>query len=262
MTTEQSPSRSVEVERRGRTGWVRLSRPEALNALDGALVGELVAAVRELDADDDVAVVVLTGAGRAFAAGADITALADRSYLDMHLHDPLRALEEVGRLRKPVVAGVSGYALGGGCELAMMCDVVVAAEGSRFGLPELGLGVVPGLGGTQRLPRAVGKALAADMVLTGRLLDAEEARQAGLVSRVVPAEELLAEVARVADAVAARSLPVLVSAKEALQAAQETPLSEGLRLERLAFAATFALADRAEGMAAFRDRRPPRFGHR
>jgi len=253
---------TIRVERRGRVGWITLHRPAALNALNPQLITELTTASRELDVDDDIAVIVLTGSEKAFAAGADITSMADQQYADMFFGDLFRPFGDFGRLRTPVIAAVAGYALGGGCELAMMCDIVLAADTARFGQPEINLGVIPGIGGTQRLPRAVGKALAADLVLTGRLMGAEEALRAGLVSRVVPAADLLDEASKVAEIIASKSVPVIYAAKDALQAAQETSLAEGLRFEKQAFTATFALDDQTEGMAAFRDKRTPRFSDR
>ena len=257
-----SDPETIRVERRGRVGWITLDRPAALNALNPQLIGELVEAASAFDRDDGVAAIVLTGSEKAFAAGADITSMADQQYVDMFLGEPFRPFGDFGRLRTPVIAAVAGFALGGGCELAMMCDIVLTADTARFGQPEINLGVIPGIGGTQRLPRAVGKALAADLVLTGRLMGADEALRAGLVSRVVPAADLLTEAAEVAETIAAKSLPVVYAAKHALQAAQETSLAEGLRFEQQAFTATFALDDQSEGMAAFREKRTPRFSDR
>jgi enoyl-CoA hydratase len=253
---------TILVEKRGRVGWITLNRPEALNALNAASVAEIVKAAKAFDADPDVGAIVLTGSDRAFAAGADIKEMADKHYTDMFLNDPFASWGDFGKLRTPVIAAVAGYALGGGCELAMMCDIILAADTAKFGQPEINLGVIPGIGGTQRLPRAVGKYKAAELVLTGRTMGAEEAERAGLVSRVVPAGELLEEAARVAETIAAKSLPVVYAAKNALQAAQETTLEEGLRFEKQAFAATFALDDQTEGMAAFRDKRAAEFTHR
>ncbi|MFT4135631.1 enoyl-CoA hydratase [Microbacterium sp.] len=253
---------TILVETRGRVGWITLNRPEALNALNSVLVGELAEAATAFDADEGIGCIVVTGSERAFAAGADIKEMADRSMRDMALQNPFAGLEEFGRVRTPIVAAVAGFALGGGCELAMMCDVILAADTARFGQPEVGLGVIPGLGGTQRLPRAVGYYKAADLVLTGRSMEADEAERAGLVSRVVPAADLLDEAAKTAEAIAARSLPVVYAAKEALRASQETTASEGLRFERQVFTSLFALDDQKEGMAAFREKRPPVFRHR
>jgi len=245
-----------------RVGYLTLNRPEALNALDATLIRELVEAVTAFDADPEIGAIVLTGSDRAFAAGADIKQMAEMDYAEMFLDDLFAPLAVFERLRTPVVAAVAGHALGGGCELAMLCDIVLAADTASFGQPEINLGVIPGIGGTQRLPRAIGPYKAAELVLTGRRMGAEEAERAGLVSRVVPAEELLAEATKVAETIASRSLPVVYAAKAALRAAQETSLAEGLRYEKQAFAATFALADQTEGMAAFRDKRPASFTHR
>ncbi|GAA1637621.1 enoyl-CoA hydratase [Georgenia ruanii] len=253
---------TILVEKRGRVGWITLNRPEALNALNAASVAEIVDAAKAFDDDAEVGAIVLTGSDRAFAAGADIKEMADKQYVDMFLNDPFASWGDFGKLRTPVIAAVAGYALGGGCELAMMCDIILAADTAKFGQPEINLGVIPGIGGTQRLPRAVGKYKAAELVLTGRTMGAEEAERAGLVSRVVPAGELLEEAARVAETIAAKSLPVVYAAKHALQAAQETTLEEGLRFEKQAFAATFALDDQTEGMAAFRGKRAAEFTHR
>ncbi|WP_460772829.1 enoyl-CoA hydratase-related protein [Microbacterium sp. GXF7504] len=250
------------VETRGRVGWITLDRPEALNALNSTLATELGAAASAFDADPGIGCIVITGSERAFAAGADIKQMADKGQLDMAYDSPLAGLEPLARLRTPVVAAVAGFALGGGCELAMMCDVILAADTAKFGQPEINLGVIPGLGGTQRLTRAVGAYKAAELVLTGRTMGAEEAERAGLVSRVVPASELLDEAAKVAETIASKSLPVLYAAKEALRVAQETTLSEGLRFESQAFAGLFALEDQKEGMAAFREKRAPEFRHR
>jgi enoyl-CoA hydratase len=260
--TRMTDYETLIVETRGRTGWITLNRPEALNALNTRLVSELAAAARAFDADDSIGVIVITGSERAFAAGADIKEMAEKDANDMAMHNPFAGLEEFARVRTPLVAAVAGYALGGGCELAMMCDVVLAADTATFGQPEINLGVIPGLGGTQRLTRAIGPAKAAELVLTGRTMDAAEAERSGLVSRVVPAAELLAEASVVAESIASKSLPVLYAAKDALRAAQETTLAEGLRFEKRTFASLFALADQKEGMAAFREKRTPEFRHR
>lgn len=254
--------RTVRVERRGRVALLTLDRPEVLNALNGALVEELTGHLQQLDADDGVGAIVLTGSERAFAAGADIAEMASLEYADIATHGLFTGWERVPAIRTPLIAAVAGYALGGGCELAMLCDLIVAADTAQFGQPETGLGVIPGLGGTQRLTRAVGKALAMDMVLTGRRLDAAEALAAGLVARVVPADRLLDTALEMADTIAARSLPVIYAAKEAVNVAQETTLAEGLRFERRAFGAMFALHDQKEGMAAFLQKRPPDVEHR
>jgi|SRR5690625_3096078 len=253
---------TVLVEKRNRVGWVTLNRPEALNALNTDLIQKLVTAARDLDSDRSIGAIVVTGSDRAFAAGADINELASKNYADIYLDDPFSALEDLGDLRTPLIAAVAGLALGGGCELAMLCDIIVAADTASFSLPELTLGVIPGLGGTQRLPRAMGKYKASDLILTGRRMSADEAERIGLVSRVVPAAELLASAGSIADTIASRSLPAVYAAKDALQAAQETPLAEGLRVEKQSFFGTFALEDRAEGMAAFQQKREAKVSHR
>jgi enoyl-CoA hydratase len=253
---------TILVEQHGRVGWITLNRPDALNALNSTLVDELAAAVADFDADEGVGAIVLTGSERAFAAGADIKQMADKSTRDMLVDNPFAALEDVARARTPLIAAVAGFALGGGCELAMICDIILAADTAQFGQPEIALGVIPGLGGTQRLTRAVGAYKAAELVLTGRRMGAEEAERTGLVSRVVPASELRDAAMEVAEAIAAKSLPVVYAAKEALRAAQETTLAEGLRFEKQSFATLFALEDQKEGMAAFREKRAPEFRHR
>ncbi|KDA05329.1 enoyl-CoA hydratase [Microbacterium sp. CH12i] len=253
---------TIITETKGRVGWITLNRPEALNALNAKLISEVVTAGKAFDDDPAIGAIVITGSAKAFAAGADIKEMADKGYIDMYLNDPFAGWNDFGRLRTPVVAAVAGFALGGGCELAMMADIILAADTAKFGQPEINLGVIPGIGGTQRLPRAIGKYKAAELVLTGRIMGAEEAERSGLVSRVIPADELLDEAAKVAETIASKSLPVVYAAKAALQAAQETTLAEGMRFEKQAFAATFALDDQTEGMAAFRDKRAPVFSHR
>lgn len=253
---------SIITETRGRVATITLNRPEALNALNGELVGELIEAALAFDADPGVGAIVITGSERAFAAGADIKEMAELGYADMYLGGPFPGWGGFERMRTPVIAAVAGFALGGGCELAMMCDIIIAADTAKFGQPEINLGVLPGFGGSQRLPRAIGKYKAAEMVLTGRMMGAEEAERSGLVSRVVPVAELLAEAAKVADTIASKSLPAVYAAKDALQAAQEMPLSEGLRFERQAFAASFATEDQKEGMRAFAEKRAANFTHR
>jgi len=253
---------TILVEQRGRVGWITLNRPEALNALNSTLVRELADAAAAFDADEGVGCIVLTGSERAFAAGADIKEMADKTPREMSMDNPFVGLEELSRVRTPVVAAVAGFALGGGCELAMTCDVILAADTATFGQPEINLGVIPGLGGTQRLPRAIGYYKAAELVLTGRTMGAAEAERAGLVSRVVPAGELLDEAAAVAETIATKSLPVVYAAKEALRASQETTTAEGLRFERQVFSSLFALDDQKEGMAAFREKRAANFTHR
>lgn len=251
----------ILTETRGRVATITLNRPDALNALNSGLMRELLDAGRAFDADPGIGAIVVTGSAKAFAAGADIKEMADLGYADMFLRSPFGDFEKFAELRTPVIAAVAGFALGGGCELAMMCDIILAADTAKFGQPEINLGVLPGLGGSQRLPRAVGAVKAADLVLTGRMMGAEEAERAGLVARVVPADELLDEAAKTAETIASKSLPAVYAAKAALRAAQETSLAEGLRFERQTFASSFALADQKEGMAAFRDKRRPDFTH-
>ena len=247
----------VLAERRGRAGLLTLNRPQARNALSDRLMEELGAALLAFDADPDVGALVLTGGPDRFAAGADIREMAPRRY---PMEDFIgRRWETVTRIRKPVIAAVAGPALGGGCELAMMCDIVIAADTARFGQPEIGLGVIPGAGGTQRLARAVGKAVAMDMVLTGRQLDAAEAERLGLVARVVPAERLLAEALAIAERIALLPPDAVAIAKDAVNRSFETTLAEGLRYERALFLSLFGTAGQREGMAAFLDKRPPRF---
>jgi len=250
----------ILVARRERVGVITLNRPQALNALNDALMDELGAALQEFDADDGIGAIVITGNDKAFAAGADIGAMKDWSYMDVFKAEFItRNWETLRRVRKPVIAAVMGFALGGGCELAMMCDIVIAAETAKFGQPEIKLGVIPGAGGTQRLPRAVGKAKAMDLILTGRMMDAAEAERAGLVSRVVPAAQALDEAINVGNQVAALSIPSVMMAKEAINRAYEAPLAEGLLFERRLFHALFATADQKEGMAAFVAKRKAQF---
>ncbi|NEA15388.1 enoyl-CoA hydratase [Streptomyces halstedii] len=263
MTTESTGGyETVLVERRGRTALLTLNRPKALNALNLQVMHDVVAATEALDRDPDCGCVVITGSAKAFAAGADIKEMRPRGYMDMYLTDWFAAWDRLGQLRTPTVAAVAGYALGGGCELAMLCDIVLAADTAVFGQPEIKLGVIPGIGGSQRLTRAVGKAKAMELCLTGRTMDAAEAERAGLVSRVVPADELVGEALAVAETVAGMSLPVAMMAKEAVNRAFETTLAEGVRFERRLFHAVFATADQKEGMTAFTDKRPPAFRHR
>jgi enoyl-CoA hydratase len=254
MTTE-----TIIVERRGRVGIVRLNRPQALNALNATLRNELLGAVEAFDADAEVGCILITGSDKAFAAGADIKEMADKSYIDIFRADYAADYERLTRVRKPVIAAVAGFALGGGCELAMMCDFIIAADNAKFGQPEIKLGIIPGIGGTQRLARAVGKAKAMDLILTGRMMDAAEAERSGLVARVVPAARLMEEAIKVAETIAAMSQPSLLAAKEAVNRSFETSLAEGVRFERRVFHALFATKDRKEGMAAFIEKRPPRF---
>ncbi len=253
----------VKVEVRGRVGLLTLNRPQVLNALSNEVIDELSAAVRDFEADDGIGAMVLTGSQKAFAAGADISAMSDWSYMDVYKSDYLGGnWDALRRARKPIIAAVSGYALGGGCELAMLCDFIIAAENAKFGQPEIKLGVIPGYGGTQRLPRAVGKAKAMDLVLTARMMDAAEAERAGLVSRIVPAERLLDEALEAAATIASMPLPAVMMAKECVNRAFETPLSESLLFERRNFHALFATEDQKEGMRAFVEKRKPDFKHR
>jgi len=254
---------TILVETRGRVALVRLNRPKQLNALNDALMDELGAALAKFDADDGIGAMVLTGSDKAFAAGADIGAMKDLGYMDVYKGEYItRNWERLRAIRKPVIAAVAGYALGGGCELAMMCDIILAADGAKFGQPEIKLGVIPGAGGTQRLPRAVGKAKAMDLVLTGRMMDAQEAERAGLVSRVVAPDKLLDEALAVAAQIAEFSLPSVMMAKEAVNRAYEAPLAEGMLFERRLFHALFGTEDQKEGMAAFVEKRKPNFKHR
>ena len=252
-------TQTIIAERRGRVGIVRLNRPQALNALNVTLKNELLGAVEAFDADANVGCILMTGSDKAFAAGADIKEMAEKSYIDIFRADYTADYERLARVRKPVIAAVAGFALGGGCELAMMCDLIIAADNAKFGQPEIKLGVIPGIGGTQRLARAVGKAKAMDLILTGRMMDAAEAERSGLVARVVPAASLMEEAMKVAETIAAMSQPSLLAAKEAVNRSFETSLAEGVRFERRVFHALFATKDRKEGMAAFIEKRPPRF---
>src|SRR5690349_17574382 len=254
---------NILVERKGAVGIVRLNRPQALNALSAALVRDLGAALDEFEADEAIGCIVITGSEKAFAAGADIKEMQAKSYMDAYLEDFItRGWERVTTCRKPVVAAVAGFALGGGCEMAMMCDTIIAADAARFGQPEILLGTMPGAGGTQRLTRFVGKAKAMDMCLTGRHMDAAEAERSGLVSRVVPAAQLMDEALKVAESIAAMSRPIAMMAKECVNRAFETTLAEGIRFERRVFHATFATEDQKEGMAAFVEKRKPGFKNR
>jgi enoyl-CoA hydratase len=257
-----TPYETILVETRGRVGWITLNRPEALNALNAQVMWDLVAATSAFDADEGIGAIVVTGSERAFAAGADIKEMESKSGLDILMGDHFGGWTQFAAVRTPVIAAVSGYALGGGCELAMMCDIIIAADTAKFGQPEINLGVMPGMGGSQRLIRAVGYYKAADLLLTGRMMDAVEAESAGLVSRVVPAADLLAEAAKVAETIASKSLPSVYAAKAALDAALETSLTEGLRFEKHVFASLFDTADQKEGMSAFREKRSPDFTNR
>ncbi|MEY3526795.1 MAG: hypothetical protein RI997_904 [Pseudomonadota bacterium] len=250
---------TILIERHEALQLVRLNRPEALNALSIQLVAELNEALDRAEDDPSIRCIILTGSERAFAAGADIKEMVDQSYLDAYLGDFVSKWERVAAMRKPVIAAVAGFALGGGCELAMMCDFILAAENAKFGQPEIKIGVLPGAGGSQRLTRLVGKSKAMEMCLTGRLMDAAEAERSGLVSRVVPTPDLIAEALKVAHTIANMSLPAVMMAKEAVNSAYETTLREGIRFERRLFYATFSTAAQKEGMNAFLEKRPPDF---
>jgi len=254
---------TIIVETKGAVGLIRLNRPEALNALNAKLIGELGQALAAFEADAAIGAIVLTGNDKAFAAGADIKEMQAKEFVDAFLDDFItKGWEDLSRCRKPVVGAVAGFALGGGCEIAMMCDVVLAADNAKFGQPEIKIGVIPGSGGTQRLTRVVGKAKAMEMCLTGRMMDAAEAERAGLVSRIVPSAQLLDEALKVAGDIAALSRPAVLMAKEAVSRAYETTLAEGIKFERRLFHAAFATADQKEGMAAFVQKRKPQFKNR
>jgi enoyl-CoA hydratase len=256
-------SELINVEQRGRVGLITLNRPKQLNALNPQLMQELGAALQAFDANEGIGAIVITGSEKAFAAGADIGVMKDYGYMDAFMADYItRDWEHIRRIRKPVIAAVAGYALGGGNELAMMCDIVIAADNARFGQPEINLGIMPGAGGTQRLPRAVGKAKAMDLCLTARTMDAQEAERAGLVSRIVPLDKLMEEALAVAEKIAGYSLPVVMMLKESINRAYETTLAEGVLFERRLFHSQFALADQKEGMAAFLEKRKPSFKNR
>ncbi|MBZ9992489.1 enoyl-CoA hydratase [Mesorhizobium sp. BH1-1-4] len=253
---------TIITERRGKVGLITLNRPKALNALNSQVMAEVVAAAKDFSDDAGIGAMVITGSDKAFAAGADIKEMQAISYVDAYVQDFFVGWEELTRTRKPVIAAVAGYALGGGCELAMMCDFIIAADTAKFGQPEITLGVIPGMGGSQRLTRFVGKSKAMDMCLTGRMMDAAEAERSGLVSRVVPAGELIEEAVKAATRIADFSLPSVMMTKEAVNRAYETTLSEGLRFERRLFHSLFALEDQKEGMAAFAEKRKPNFINR
>ena len=250
---------SILVETHGKVGLIRLNRPQALNALNSALIGELNQALDSFEADRGIGCVVITGSEKAFAAGADIKEMQSKTYLASYLDDFITSWEQVTRARKPIIAAVAGFALGGGCELAMMCDFILAADTAKFGQPEIKLGVVPGAGGTQRLTRYVGKSKAMEMCLTGRMIDAAEAERCGLVSRIVPAASLVEEALKTAAAIAALSLPVVMLAKECVNRAYETTQAEGVRFERRVFHSLFGSHDQKEGMSAFVEKRPAVF---
>ena len=256
---------NIIVETRGKVGLITLNRPKALNALSPDLMREVAAALDMFEADENIGCMIVTGSDKAFAAGADIKAMKEKTYMDVYKEDFITAeWERITRCRKPVIAAVAGFALGGGCELAMMCDFIIAADNARFGQPEINLGIIPGAGGTQRLPRFVGKSKAMEMVLLGqsRMMDAAEAERVGLVSRVVPLAELMSETLKAADRICELSLPVVMMAKESVNRAFETTLAEGVRFERRLFHSTFAIEDQKEGMAAFVEKRKPAFKNR
>jgi enoyl-CoA hydratase len=250
---------NILVETQGRVGIIRLNRPQALNALNKALIAELTQAIEAFDADEKIGCMLITGNDKAFAAGADIKEMADKPFIDAYLGDFVSNWNVAARARKPIVAAVAGFALGGGCELAMQCDIVIAADTAKFGQPEIKLGVIPGIGGTQRLARAVGKAKAMDLILTGRMMDAAEAEKSGLVARLVPPEKLMDEAMKVAEAIANMSLPSVLAGKEAVNRAFEGGLSEGMAFERRIFHSLFATEDQKEGMKAFIEKRTPKW---
>ena len=253
---------NIIVETNGRVGVIRLNRPNALNALNAALMAEVTQAVAAFEADPNIGCMLLTGSEKAFAAGADIKEMAGKTFIDAYGSDFAGNWDRVSRARKPVVAAVAGFALGGGCELAMQCDIIIAADTAKFGQPEIKLGVIPGIGGTQRLTRAVGKAKAMDLILTGRMMDAAEAERSGLVARVVPAASLMDEAMKAAETVAGMSLPSAMAGKEAVNAAEESSLAEGVRFERRIFHSLFATEDQKEGMKAFVEKRKPEWKQR
>jgi enoyl-CoA hydratase len=250
---------NIVIEAKGRVGIIRLNRPQALNALNKALIDELTKVVDAFDADDKIGCMLITGNEKAFAAGADIKEMADKPFIEAYLGDFVSNWNAVAKARKPVVAAVAGFALGGGCELAMQSDIVIAADTAKFGQPEIKLGVIPGIGGTQRLAHAVGKAKAMDLILTGRMMDATEAERSGLVARVVPAASLMDEAMKVAETIANMSLPSVLAGKEAINRAFESGLSEGMAFERRIFHSLFATEDQKEGMKAFVEKRAPKW---
>ncbi|HWK69100.1 MAG TPA: enoyl-CoA hydratase [Rhizobiaceae bacterium] len=253
---------TILVETRGKIGLITLNRPKALNALNSQVLQDVIAALQAFEADPNVGAIVLTGSEKAFAAGADIKEMQAKSYIDVYMEDFFAGWEAMTRIRKPIIAAVSGYALGGGCELAMMCDFIIAGDNAKFGQPEITLGVMPGMGGSQRLTRFVGKSKAMDMCLTGRMMDAAEAERSGLVSRVVPAGEVVEEALKAAAKIADFSQPAVMMTKEAVNRSYETTLAEGLRFERRVFHSMFALDDQKEGMAAFSEKRTANFRNR
>ncbi|WP_319533244.1 enoyl-CoA hydratase [uncultured Cohaesibacter sp.] len=250
---------TIIVDNRDGVGLITLNRPKALNALSSELIAEVSRALDGFEEDDKIGVIVITGSEKAFAAGADIKEMATKTYMEAYLEDFIAPWDRVSKCRKPVIAAVAGYALGGGCELAMMCDFILAAETAKFGQPEITLGVMPGAGGSQRLTRFIGKSKAMEMCLTGRMMDAEEAERCGLVSRIIPADELVEEAVKVAKKIADFSLPIVMMTKESINRSYETTLSEGLRFERRLFHSMFATEDQKEGMAAFVDKRKAQF---
>jgi enoyl-CoA hydratase len=250
---------TIVVEARGRVGLIRLNRPQALNALNSAVMRELSHAVDTFEADDGIGCMIITGSDKAFAAGADIKEMADKEFTEVFLGDFVATWHRVADARKPVIAAVAGFALGGGSELALQCDLIIAADNAKFGQPEIKLGIIPGIGGTQRLTHAVGKAKAMDLILTGRMMDAEEAERSGLVARIVPLQSLIEEAVKVAATIASMSLPAVLAAKEAVNRAFETSLAEGVRFERRVFHSLFATRDQKEGMAAFVEKRTAKF---
>jgi len=257
------PYQMILVDCNKPVGLITLNRPEALNALNGQLMDELTCALKAFEADENIHAIVITGSSKAFAAGADIKEMQSMNFVDAYMNDFITAnWEEATRCRKPIIAAVAGYALGGGCELAMMCDFILAADNAKFGQPEIKLGVIPGAGGTQRLTRLVGKSKAMEMVLTGRMMDAEEAERAGLVSRIIPVDDLLDEALKTARKIADLSLPSVMTAKESVNKAYETTLAEGVMFERRVFHALFATEDQKEGMAAFAEKRTAKFKHK
>jgi enoyl-CoA hydratase len=259
MSTETLTTENVIVETRGRVGLIRLNRPQALNALNAALMRELAHAIDGFEADGNIGCVVITGSDKAFAAGADIKEIAGQDFTDVFLGNFAATWDRVAQARKPIIAAVAGFALGGGCELAMQCDLIIAADNAKFGQPEIKLGIIPGIGGTQRLTHAIGKAKAMDLILTGRMMDAAEAERAGLVARIAPLPNLVDEAVKIAETIASMSLPSVLAAKEAVNRAFETSLAEGVNFERRIFHSLFATADQKEGMAAFVAKRPAEF---
>jgi enoyl-CoA hydratase len=257
-----SDYQTILVKQEGRVGVITLNRPEALNALNVQLCNEVLAAARDFDADPEIGAIIITGSDRAFAAGADIKEMAPRSYMDMYTQNWFAGWDDLAKVRTPMIAAVAGHALGGGCELAMICDFIIAADNAKFGQPEIKLGVIPGMGGSQRLTRAIGKSKAMEMVLTGRTMGAEEAERAGLVARVVPAAGLMDDALATAATIAGMSKPIALLAKEAVNAAQEMSLADGVHFERRLNHSCWATDDQKEGMAAFIDKRTPEFTHR